>query len=129
MNVSNFLRLHTNLELWSLIIIIKVPLALRTTALAGPQQCAPAVFLRVPKNITNAHTQGLLYLVFLHLSYCSLLSYSFRAVYWIVYHGSIECGVIGGEAGEHAFLPFVFLFIKRVPKKCYFSLSLVQNLQ
>lgn len=45
----------------------------------------------------------------------------------MVYHGSTERGVIAGEAGEHAFLPFGFLFLGRVPEKCFslfFSLSL-----
>lgn len=44
-----------------------------------------------------------------------------------MYHGSTERGVIADEAGEHAFLPFGFLFLGRVPEKCFslfFSLSL-----
>ena len=54
--VSNFLRLYTSSDVWSHILITQIPLTLRTIAVAGPQQCVPEVFLRVPENITNAHT-------------------------------------------------------------------------
>lgn len=74
--VSNFLRLHTSSDVWSHILITQIPLTLRTIAVAGPQQCVPEVFLRVPKNITNAHTRDVLHLVFLCLSHSS-------AVYWM----------------------------------------------
>lgn len=49
--VSNFLRLHTSSDVRSHISMTQIPLTL-----VGPQQCVPEVFLRVPKNITNAHT-------------------------------------------------------------------------
>ena len=80
--ISSFLRLHISSDVWSHILITQIPLTLRTIAVAGPQQCAPEVFLRVPKNITNAHTGGLLRLASLCLSQCSLLSCS-SAVYWM----------------------------------------------
>ena len=48
---SSFLRLYTSSDVWSHILMTQIPLTL-----VGPQQCVPEVFLRVPKNITNAHT-------------------------------------------------------------------------
>jgi len=54
--VSSFLRLYTSSDVWSHILITQIPLTLRTIAVAGPQQRVPEVFLRVPENITNAHT-------------------------------------------------------------------------
>lgn len=48
-----FFRLHTSSDVWSHILITQIPLTLRTIAVAGPQQCVPEVFLRVPKNITT----------------------------------------------------------------------------
>lgn len=103
--VSNFLRLHTSSDVWSHILMTQIPLTL-----VGPQQCVPEVFLRVPKNITNAHTWDLLHLVFLCLS-CS------SAVYWMyaMIVQNVEWLVV--KQGSNAFLPFIdLLCLKCSPK-------------
>lgn len=96
--VSSFLRLHTSSDVWSHILITQIPLTLRTIAVAGPQQCVPEVFLRVPKNITVLTQEASCAGIPLPVLVQSLVLLD-------VCCGSIERGVISDEAREQCISP------------------------
>lgn len=127
MCVPNFFRLHTCLEVWSHISYNNS----NSTDIAGPQLMCPCNICEGPsKYLTRPLVTWYSYIcqeledgcMQFSSKCCTLLPLPFRAVYWLLSSGGIEHGVIGGEAGECALLPFLFHFVRGIPNQCCLSL-------